>query len=58
MTTATITRIYHLELDGPMWDEIESTPQERLHAWLEMARMCPEEAFKCLVEDDIDGRIE
>ena len=58
MATATIYRMYHVDLDTPfIWDK-DMSPKERLTAWLAMARSDPEEAFKCLILDDVDGKLE
>ena len=50
--------MYHVDLDTPfIWDK-DMSPKERLTAWLAMARSDPEEAFKCLILDDVDGKLE
>ena len=57
MTTATIYRIYTVNLDSPLWPD-DLPMCNRLAAWLEIARTDPELAFACMVQDDVDGKID
>jgi hypothetical protein len=57
MTTAIVTKMYFVNLDSPTFPP-EMSPEERLSAWLGMARIDPEWAFKNLVISDIDGILE
>jgi hypothetical protein len=56
MATAIITRIYLVNLDSPLYPD-DMPAQQRLTEWLEEARKDPEIAFKCLVQDDVDGKL-
>ena len=57
MATAIITASFRLDLNSPCWPS-NMTDEEKVTGWLFAARMEPEEAFKCLVPDSIEGRVE
>jgi hypothetical protein len=56
MTIAIIYVMYHVDMDSPTFPP-EMTPDQRLTAWLKMARLAPDEALKNLVPSDVDGQI-
>ena len=57
MTTAIITRMYFVNLDSHTFPD-DMTPEERLTAWIGMARIDPDAAFANLVQADVDGILE